>query len=107
MPPLERIAFEKAGIAKHGVPLVTMNYAPAIAERIATVAKAAGAPIFSQGLFGGWAAKPGGADRHLVYGEGEDCYFHGPPPAMPGRHQINNAGLAIANDSTPIKAKSQ
>lgn len=96
MPPLERIAFEKAGIAKRGVPLVTMHYAPAVAARIATVAKAVGAPIFAQGLYGGWAAKPGGADGHLVYGEGEDCYFHGPPPAMPGRHQISNAGLAIA-----------
>ncbi|MBL0022306.1 MAG: bifunctional folylpolyglutamate synthase/dihydrofolate synthase [Sphingomonadales bacterium] len=96
MPPLERIAFEKAGIAKRSVPLVTMDYAPAIAARIATVAEAVGAPIFAKGLYGGWAAKPGDADRHLVYGEDDDCYFHGPPPAMPGRHQINNAGLAIA-----------
>lgn len=96
MPPLERIAFEKAGIAKRGVPLVTMDYASAIAARIAAVADTVGAPVFAQGLFGGWVAKPGGADRHLVYGEGEDCYFHGPPPAMPGRHQIRNAGLAIA-----------
>ena len=96
MPPLERIAFEKAGIAKAGVPLVTMDYPPTVAARVATIAAAVGAPVFAKGLSAAWAAKSGGGDRHLVYGEGEDCYFHGPPPAMPGRHQTWNAGLAIA-----------
>ncbi len=96
MPPLERIAFEKAGIAKPGVPLVTMDYPSAMADCIAAHAAHIGAPLFAKNAVGGWAAKPGSGDRHLVYGEGEDCYFHGPPPAMSGRHQISNAGLAIA-----------
>ena len=91
-----RIAFEKAGIAKPGVPLVTMGrrYTSEAREAIAETARRVGAPLFEYG--DGWAAKPGGGDSHLVYGEGEACYFHGPPPAMPGRHQVLNAGLAIA-----------
>ena len=94
--PLARIAFEKACIAKPGVPLVTMGilYAPEVREAVAETALRLGAPLFEFGA--DWAAKPGGGDSHLVYGEGEKCYFHGPPPALPGRHQILNAGLAIA-----------
>ncbi|MBS3927578.1 MAG: bifunctional folylpolyglutamate synthase/dihydrofolate synthase [Sphingomonadales bacterium] len=94
--PLARIAFEKAGIARPGVPLVTMGslYAPEARAAIHEVAKRVGAPLFEFGT--DWAAKSGGGDRHLVYGEGEACYFHGPPPALPGNHQIKNAGLAIA-----------
>jgi len=94
--PLVRIAFEKAGIAKKGVPLVTMGklYPPEAREEIAAIAKQVGAPLFEYG--NGWAAKAGGGDNHLIYGEGTDCYFHGPPPALVGRHQIINAGLAIA-----------
>lgn len=92
-PPLERIAWEKAGIAKTDVPLVTMgNWYPAEVRRvIADAAREVGTHVFD-----GWAAKSGGGNRHLVYGEGEGCYFHGPPPALPGRHQVRNAGLAIA-----------
>ncbi len=94
--PIARIAFEKAGIAKPGVPLVTLDYyypQPA-KDAIRAVSERVGAPLF--GLGDGWAVKPGGSDDHPVYGEGEACYLHTPPPAMPGRHQVINAGLAIA-----------
>jgi len=87
------IAREKAGIAKAGVPLVTMGtqYPPEVQRAIIDVANQASAPVFTK-----WGAKPGGANNHLVYGEGAEAYFHAPPPAVPGRHQICNAGLAIA-----------
>lgn len=96
--PIARIAFEKAGIAKPGVPLVTLSpgydYPPAAADAIAAVARQVGSPLVQRGKE--WNAKPGGATTHLVYGEGDTCYFHAPPAALPGRHQIINAGLAVA-----------
>ena len=95
--PMARIAFEKAGIAKPGVPLVTLGrheYPPEALAALEAVAQRAGAPLFAKDR--GWGAKPGGGNAHLVYSEGQACYFHAPPPAMPGRHQIVNAGLAIA-----------
>ena len=39
----EAIAGEKAGIAKAGVPLITMRYPEAVTQRVAAVAQAAGA----------------------------------------------------------------
>lgn len=96
--PLARIAFEKAGIAKPGVPLVTLSpvydYAPEAAVAIRAAAERAGSPLFQRGE--DWGAKPGGAAPHLVYGEGEACYFHAPPAHLPGTHQVINAGLAVA-----------
>ncbi len=94
--PLARIAFEKAGIAKHRVPLVTMGvlHPPEAREAIAASALRMDAPLCEYGT--DWAAKSGGSDAHLVYSEGLNCYFHGPPPPLPGRHQVLNAGLAIA-----------
>jgi len=84
---LEKIAAEKAGIAKPGVPLVTMRYAPHITEIVA----AAGAPVFAQGTAWDFAVQ---GDR-LVYGDA-----HGevetPLPAMAGPHQPANLSLAIA-----------
>jgi dihydrofolate synthase / folylpolyglutamate synthase len=93
---LVEIAGEKAGIAKPGVPLVTMGsrYAPDVRAAINEAAAAAGAPLFEFG--DGWAVKTGGGDGRAIYGEGETCYFHTRPVGIPGRHQIDNAGLAIA-----------
>jgi dihydrofolate synthase / folylpolyglutamate synthase len=96
--PMARIAFEKAGIAKAGVPLVTLHdsYPPEAQAAIVAIAKGVGAPLYPFGLYGAWAAKTGGGDGRLIYGEGEDCYFRTPPVGLPGRHQIHNAGLAVA-----------
>ncbi|MFZ1741554.1 MAG: folylpolyglutamate synthase/dihydrofolate synthase family protein [Pontixanthobacter sp.] len=94
--PMARIAFEKAGIAKSGVPLVTLGetYPPQARAAIAEVALNAGAPLVEYPT--AWAAKMVGEDNHLAYGEGSDCYFHTLPPSLPGRYQALNAGLAIA-----------
>jgi dihydrofolate synthase / folylpolyglutamate synthase len=95
--PMARIAFEKAGIAKKGVPLVTMGdlHLPQSKVEIETVATRIGAPLFPFGLYGAWAAKPTGNNTVLVYGEGQDCNFHA-RLGLPGRHQVHNAGLAVA-----------
>ncbi|QDH34619.1 folylpolyglutamate synthase/dihydrofolate synthase family protein [Porphyrobacter sp. YT40] len=95
--PMARIAFEKAGIAKRGVPLVTMGdrYLPQSRATIERTAAIVGAPLFPCGLYGAWAAKTDGGDGRLIYGEGQACYFHA-PLGLTGRHQVDNAGLAVA-----------
>jgi len=102
--PMARIAFEKAGIAKPGVPLVTMGdcYPTEARETIRTAAKAAGAPLRERSndwnsvdtgvtmFFRDWSVTP------------EPSYYT--RPKIPGSHQVLNAGLAIAmlNSQTAI-----
>jgi dihydrofolate synthase/folylpolyglutamate synthase len=89
--PMARIAFEKAGIAKRGVPLVTMHesYPPVAQAAIRAVAERAGAKLLE-----GFA----------------DCYVNGAEvdylpdwdtpltlrPALPGEHQASNLALALS-----------
>ncbi len=89
--PLARIGFEKAGIAKPGVPLVTMEYAPHVAASIATVASAVGAPVVARGRQ--WSSNAIG--RGFVYA-GRTGKLYADPPALPGAHQRDNAALAVA-----------
>lgn len=84
---LEKIAAEKAGIAKPGVPLVTMRYPPHIAEIVA----AAGAPVFAQG--NAWDFDVHGNRLRYRDGRGE---VETPLPALAGPHQPGNLSLAIA-----------
>lgn len=88
--PLERIAFEKAGIAKPGVPLVTQEYATGMTKAVLDQAMRAGARPALRGL--DWFAELSGT---IAYRDrwGEMAL---PLPAMPGPHQADNAALAIA-----------
>lgn len=88
--PLARIAFEKAGIAKPGVPLVTLDYPAMAAEEIARAALRANAPLTMRG--DGWNASVSGM---LNYRDsmGELTL---PLPTLPGPHQPENAALAVA-----------
>lgn len=70
--PLARIAFEKAGIAKPGVPLVTLARGEREHAAILAVAAAAGAPVIMAEPLPDW------------------------PLALPGAHQRANAALACA-----------
>lgn len=93
-----RIAFEKAGIAKPGVPLVTMSYEPDASEAVADQADRAGAPWLPMGA--AWSIQPRNADEMAYvdqrgYRGGQERLVL-PRPALVGRHQIDNAGLAIA-----------
>ena len=89
--PLARIAWEKAGIAKPGVPLVTQAYQPDMTRTIIEHAMLAGARTAMRDL--DWSAEVAGAtisyrDRHGALSL--------PLPTLPGSHQADNAALAVA-----------
>ena len=88
--PMARIAFEKAGIAKKGVPLVTLCYRPESNREVIAAASRAGAPLAMCG--DAWDVKPG---PMLTYRD-EAATYSFPRPALAGAHQAENAGLALA-----------
>ncbi len=75
---LGEIAFEKAGIAKRGVPLVIGRLPREAAARITKVAREAEAPVF---------------DAHATT---TDRKYPPLTLALPGRHQLENAAVAVA-----------
>lgn len=89
--PHARIAFEKAGIAKPHVPLVTLDYGLGENEAIEAHALTVGAP---------WLHR----DRDWYIAAARDGFAYRdkwgaldlPLPCLPGNHQVVNAGLAIA-----------
>jgi dihydrofolate synthase/folylpolyglutamate synthase len=89
--PLARIAYEKAGIAKPSVPLITHMYTLKMEAAIVAQAAAAGAPWFRQ--YRDWR---GAAYRSFLGYRDRRGTLRLPLPRMPGRHQVKNALLAIA-----------
>jgi len=88
---LRAIAAEKAGIAKPGVPLVTMRYAPEIAATVRAAADAAGAPVLAQEDAWDFTVTDG-----LLHYRDASGTIETPLPALPGAHQPANLALAIA-----------
>ena len=89
--PLDRIGFEKAGIAKAGVPLVTQLYPRSVAATIAAVATARRAPLIARGS--GWDVTANGSALDYRDARGELTL---PVPTLSGPYQVENAGLAAA-----------
>ena len=90
-PDIAAIAGEKAGIIKRGRPVISAAQHPDAASVIASAAARAHAPLFV-----------GGEDWH-VYEEHGRMVFQDDAglldlarPRLPGRHQLENAGTAIA-----------
>ncbi len=88
---LELIAAEKAGIIKRGVPVVVGPQHDAALAVIEHTAQRAGAPIFA---FGQHFHTTEDRDR-LIY-QDETGLLDLPLPALPGPHQIQNAGAVLA-----------
>ena len=87
---IEEIAGEKAGIIKKDTPVVVARQTPAVSDIIAARAAELDAPITQAGkdwtmhpLAGGMTIRAGGIDQYL------------PRPALPGAHQMHNAGVAV------------
>lgn len=91
MTPLDRIAFEKSGIAKAGVPLVTQAYPESMQRTIIEQTNRTGAIPTLRGR--DWDAEV--RDGMLHYHDGQEHLWL-PLPAMAGRHQADNAALAVA-----------
>jgi dihydrofolate synthase/folylpolyglutamate synthase len=91
MPPLDRIAFEKAGIAKSGAPLVTQKYSASMANTVAAQASLHNAVLNARGE--GWDAAVYDGRLHYRDSAGK---LNLPLPRMPGAHQADNAALAVA-----------
>ena len=89
--PLARIAFEKAGIAKPGAPLVTLSYPPEAQAEIERAALNASSPLAVRGR--DWHSSTTGIGLHYADRDGELVL---PLPTLPGAHQAENAALAVA-----------
>lgn len=85
---LSGIAAEKAGIAKKGVPLITGPQDPEVLKVLNQTSKAVGAALFHEGR--DWTV----GEDHIFHGFGRDIIL--PPLPLIGRHQIENAGIALA-----------
>lgn len=88
---LARIAGEKAGIIKRGVPCVVGPQPDEALEVIEARAEALGAPLLAQGQH--WHAWE---ERGRLVFQDENGLLDLPMPALPGAHQIENAGAALA-----------
>ncbi|WP_374529542.1 folylpolyglutamate synthase/dihydrofolate synthase family protein [Novosphingobium sp.] len=88
--PLCRIAFEKAGIARAGVPLVTQSYPDAVVKTVIEQAIKVGAKTAIRGL--DWFAEVG---ETIAYRDAQG-ELELPLPTLVGTHQADNAALAVA-----------
>ncbi len=89
---LAAIAGEKAAIMKPGTPCVSVAQNPEALAVIAQYSRAIGAPLKLQDRDWRVSSKQEGA---LAF-EGENVAWSAPAPSLPGRHQYDNAGLALA-----------
>ena len=87
---LAKIAGEKAGILKPGVIAAIGPQPPEAAEAIAARATDIGATLFRHGVE--WSVTPVAVGFRYDGKRRLDL----PPPALAGRHQFDNAGLALA-----------
>ena len=88
---LTGVAAEKAGILKAGARGVVARQDEAAMAVIAAAAAKAGSPLTVMGTdFDAWAERGG-----MVF-QDTDRFLDLPAPSLPGAHQIDNAGLAVA-----------
>ena len=88
---LAAIAAEKAGIAKRHVPLVTGTQPAEAFAVLQDAAAAVDAPLLARGR--DWTIAPHG--RGLRYADHAGTVDL-PTPSLPGVHQLDNAGIAVA-----------
>jgi dihydrofolate synthase/folylpolyglutamate synthase len=90
-PTLEVIAREKAGIMKPGVPLATGTQPDPVLGVLNAEAQRIGTPLLQRGR--DWTIEATGNGLRFADAAG---VFELPRPSLPGPHQLDNAGIAIA-----------
>jgi dihydrofolate synthase/folylpolyglutamate synthase len=88
---IEAIAGEKAGILKRGRPAIVSKQTDDVLDVIDACAHALGAPVIAANRVWDVYEQQG----RLIF-QDEDCLLDLPLPRLAGRHQIDNAGTAIA-----------
>lgn len=88
---LTLIAKEKAGIIKPEIPIITCHQPAEVINVLKEEAKTKNAPIFEQGK--DWQIQK--KENRLIYEDSKGT-LELPLPGLIGKHQIHNAGLAIA-----------
>lgn len=88
---IEKIAAEKAGIIKRGVPVIVGPQDPRGLAVIEAIAERAGAPLLAFGQQ--WTVWE---ERGRLIFQDENGLIDLPLPNLPGPHQIQNAGAALA-----------
>ena len=89
---ISKIAFEKAGIIKPCIPCATGAQERDAAEVITRVAAELGAPLLMRGRDWDVTRHP---DASLTWRDSTTS-LDLPPPSLPGAHQADNLGIAIA-----------
>ena len=88
---LERIAWEKAGIMKPGRPVATGQQSPEVLEVLRASAAEMGATLLARGE--AWDIAK--SDGKIVFTDRGSAVVL-PEPSLPGQHQLENAGIAVA-----------
>lgn len=84
------IAGEKAGVIKRGAPVVVGRQSEDAFAVIEARALALGAPLLAMGVdFDAWS------ERGRLVVQTQERLLDLPAPALPGPHQVDNAGLAV------------
>ncbi len=99
---LAKIAFEKAGILKPGVPAIVAQQAPEAETVIRAQAATVGAPLLMGGADWTWTSRPDGLSIDL-----DGATYELPVPGLPGMHQKGNAAQAAvavlrARETLPV-----
>ncbi len=93
--PMARIAFEKAGIAKRGIPLLALDQVPEAMQQIIVRAESVGAPLAIYGHEWSNKSEVDAKENRHIYRD-EQGILKLQFPSLNGAHQIRNAGLAVA-----------
>lgn len=88
---LQKIAAEKAGILRRGVPCVVGPQSEVVMEVIEDRAARLGVPLIAHGQH--WHV---GQERGRLVFQDESGLVDLPLPSLPGAHQLENAGAAVA-----------
>ncbi len=88
---LALIAAEKAGIMKPGIPVITGEQPPEALAVLEACAASVGAPLLRR--FRDWTIEPHGDGLRYTDAAGS---LDLPRPGLPGQHQVDNAGIAVA-----------